>query len=149
MLGTGGILKTDVLSFRRMAFRIFNEVGGITYPHIHSAGKCMIIYRILDTMRDSFKVFSKSADRQGFVNTLAAMITEFKRYNITPEALDTASRDFDEDSPLKEKLKELNSIYAAFEKSIADKYRDSDDDLTLASEKLARYGSLQRCGNLD
>ena len=34
-------------------------------------------------------------------------------------------------------MKELNSIYAAFEKSIAEKYRDSDDDLTHASEKLA------------
>ena len=114
VLGTGGILKTDVLSFRRMAFRIFNEVGGITYPHIHSAGKCMIIYRILDTMRDSFKVFSKSADRQGFVNTLAAMITEFKRYNITPEALDTASRDFEEDSPLKEKLEGIEFHLCCF-----------------------------------
>ncbi|MCL5057496.1 MAG: helicase-exonuclease AddAB subunit AddB [Actinobacteria bacterium] len=137
VLETGGILKTEVLSFRRMAFRIFNDVGGITYPHIHSAGKSMIIYRILDKMRDSFKVFSKSADRQGFVNTLVALITEFKRYNITPEALETASKGFEEDSPLKDKLMELNSIYAAFEKTIAERYRDSDDDLTLASEKLS------------
>ena len=66
VLETGGILKTEVLSFRRLAFRFFNEVGGITYPHIHSSGKCMIIYRILDKLRNSFKVFGKSADRQGY-----------------------------------------------------------------------------------
>lgn len=136
VLETGGILKTEVLSFRRLAFRIFNEVGGITYPHIHSAGKCMIIYRILDKMRDSFKVFSKSADRQGFVNTLSTLITEFKRYNITPEALEIASKSLEEDNPLKDKLMELNSIYAAFEKTLSERYRDSDDDLTMASEKL-------------
>ncbi|KJS01592.1 MAG: ATP-dependent helicase [Peptococcaceae bacterium BRH_c4a] len=135
-LGTGGILKTEVLSFRRMAFRIFNEAGGITYPHIHSAGKSMIIYRILDKMRDSFKVFAKSADRQGFVNTLSTLITEFKRYNITPGALENASKGLADDNPLKDKLVELNSVYAAFEKTIAERYRDSDDDLTLASEKL-------------
>lgn len=137
VLETGGILKTEVLSFRRMAFRIFNHVGGITYPHIHSAGKSMIIYRILDKMRDGLRVFSKSADRQGFVNTLATMITEFKRYNITPETLEIAGKGFAEDSPLKDKLLELNSIYSAFEKTIAERYRDSDDDLTLASEKLS------------
>ena len=137
VLETGGILKTEVLSFRRMAFRIFNDVGGITYPHIHSAGKSMIIYRILDKMRDSFSVFSKSADRQGFVNTIAALITEFKRYNITPEALEMAGKGFGEDSLLKDKLLELKAIYAAFEKTIAERYRDSDDDLTLASEKLS------------
>lgn len=136
VLETGGILNTEVLSFRRMAFRIFNDVGGITYPHIHSAGKSMIMYRILDKMRDSFKVFSKSADRQGFVKTLSTLITEFKRYNITPEALENASKSFQEDNPLKDKLMELNFFYAAFKKTIAERYRDSDDDLTLASEKL-------------
>lgn len=141
VLETGGILKTEVLSFRRMAFRIFNDVGGITYPHIHSAGKSMIIYRILDKMRDSFKVFSKSADQKGFVNTLSTLITEFKRYNISPMALEEASRALKNDSPLKEKLIELNSIYAVFEKTITERYRNSDDDLTLASEKL-NYTSL-------
>ena len=38
ILETGGIIKTEVLSFRRLAFRIFNQLGGITYPHIHPAG---------------------------------------------------------------------------------------------------------------
>jgi ATP-dependent helicase/nuclease subunit B len=136
VLETGGILKTEVLSFRRLAFRVFNETGGITYPHIHPAGKCMILYRILDKMRDSFQVFSRSADRQGFVNTLSTLITEFKRYNVTPEALENAGKGLEEDNPLKGKLMELTSIYALFEKTLAERYRDSDDDLTLASEKL-------------
>ena len=136
VLETGGILKTEVLSFRRLAFRVFNQVGGITYPHIHSAGKSMIIYRILDQMRDSLKVFAKPADRQGFVNTLSALITEFKRYNLTPGALDNACRALGGDSPLRDKLLELGSIYAAFEKTIAERYRDADDDLTLAAEKI-------------
>ncbi len=136
LLETGGILKTEVLSFRRMAFRIFNETGGITYPHIHAAGKCMIIYRLLDKMRDSLKVFAKSADRQGFVNTVSTLITEFKRYNLTPKDLEHAAESFAEGHPLRDKLSELNSIYAGFEAAIAARYRDADDDLTLAASKL-------------
>jgi len=136
VLETGGIIKTEVLSFRRLAFRIFNEAGGITYPHIHPAGKCMILYRILDKMRDNFQVFSKSADRQGFVNTLSTLITEFKRYNVTPEALENAGKGLEEGNPLKDKLTELTSVYALFEKTLTDRYRDPDDDLTLASRKL-------------
>lgn len=136
MLETGGIIKTEVLSFQRMAFRIFNEAGGITYPHIHSAGKCMIIYRILDKMKDNLKVFAKPADRQGFVNTLSTLITEFKRYNLTPEDLANAAAGLAEEHPLREKLQELNSVYAAFEEILAERYRDADDDLTLAAAKL-------------
>ena len=48
LLDTGGIIKTEVLSFRRLAFRVFNEVGGIAFTHIHPAGKSMVLYRIID-----------------------------------------------------------------------------------------------------
>ncbi|NLY43132.1 MAG: helicase-exonuclease AddAB subunit AddB [Clostridiaceae bacterium] len=136
VLGTGGILKTEVLSFRRLAFRIFNEAGGITYPHIHPAGKCMVLYRILDKMKDSLQVLSKPAKGQGFVNTLSILITEFKRYNITPEVLESVCNGIKQDDFLKAKIAELNLIYSAFEKTIKERYRDADDDITVASEKM-------------
>jgi ATP-dependent helicase/nuclease subunit B len=136
ILEAGGIIKTEVLSFRRMAFRIFNQLGGITYPHIHPAGKCMLIYRILDRMGDRFKVFSKAYEREGFVNTVTTLITEFKRYNVTPEHLKEASEQLGTDHPLTEKLFELHLIYEEFEKALSLRYRDSDDDLTLAARKL-------------
>ncbi len=140
VLGKGGILGTEVLSFRRLAFRVFNDVGGITQPHIHSAGKCMILYDILDKLRDSLRIFARSADRRGFVNTLSTLITEFKRYNITPADLEAAGKKLGPEDPLKQKLGELNAVYAAFEKKLEERYRDSDDDLTLASEKLEATG---------
>jgi len=136
VLGTGGILKTEVLSFRRMAYRIFNEAGGITYPHMHPAGKCMILYRILDKMRDSFQVFSKTADRQGFIDTLSSLISEFKRYNVTPEVLEGVTKELEEGNPLKDKLMELTTIYKLFEKNLEERYRDPDDDLIMAARKL-------------
>lgn len=137
VLETGGILKTEVLSFRRMAFRIFNEAGGITYPHIHQAGKCMILYRILEKMKDSLQLFANTADRQGFINTIAELITEFKRYNTTPDRLAEAAEKMEENDPLKDKLEELSAVFAMFEKTIKERYRDSDDDLTLAAAKIS------------
>ncbi|MEL7567303.1 MAG: helicase-exonuclease AddAB subunit AddB [Dehalobacterium sp.] len=136
VLKKGGSLQTQVLSFRRLAFRIFNQVGGITYPHIHSAGKSMILYRILDQMKDNFRFFAKSVDRQGFVGTLSALISEFKRYQVTPEILKEVAKGLEEDDTLKEKLSELHDVFKAFEEHLSERYRDLDDDLTLAAEKL-------------
>ena len=136
MLNTGGILKTEVLSLQRLAFRVFNEAGGITYPHIHPAGKNMLLYRILDKMKGKLKVFTRSAEQPGFVGTLSTLITEFKRYNVTPEKLDTVVQNMNEESPLKEKLTELKGIYQTFDELIHLRYRDPDDDLTLAAQKL-------------
>lgn len=136
ILDAGGILKTEVLSFRRLAFRIFNQLGGITYPHIHPAGKCMLIYRILDRMKDSFRIFSRACEREGFVGTLSSLITEFKRYNVTPEHLEKACRELDADHPLSRKLSEIRLVFEEFEKALYQRYRDADDDLTLAARKL-------------
>lgn len=136
MLNTGGILKTEVLSFRRLAFRIFNETGGITYPHMHPAGKNMILYRILDRMKGTLKTYSRSAEQPGFISTLSGLITEFKRYNVTPEKLKEVVPQLQEGSALKEKLTELAGIYEAFDEALKKRYRDPDDDLTLAVQKL-------------
>lgn len=136
VLETGGILATEVLSFRRMAYRVLNDVGGITYPHIHSAGKCMLIYRILDKLKEDFTIFHKSANCQGFVNTIASLITELKRYNVHPNSFDDILDQLDEQNYLRQKLKEIKLIYTEFENIISIKYRDADDELTLLSKKL-------------
>jgi len=67
---------------------------------------------------------------------LSTLITEFKKYNVTPEDLEKVSKELEEDNPVKEKLMELTAIYDLFEKTIAERYRDPDDDLTLAAKKL-------------
>jgi len=138
VLPTGGILKTEVLSFQRMAFRIFSEAGGITYPHIHPAGKNMILFRILEKMQDQFKVFARSSSREGFVSTLSTQITEFKRYNVTPEHLQQVISTLKEQHPLRDKLMELYLVYSEFNSVLAQRYRDADDDLTLAAQKLSQ-----------
>ncbi|RJE49267.1 MULTISPECIES: PD-(D/E)XK nuclease family protein [unclassified Dehalobacter] len=135
VLKTGGILKTEVLSFRRLAFRVFNEAGGITYPHIHPAGKSMLIYRVLMQIKEELKVYTRSAERKGFISSLSGLITELKRYNVTPEDLQNAIAVM-ADQPLKDKLTELNAVYSGFEELIRQRYRDSDDDLTLTAAKL-------------
>mgnify|MGYP001415185581 FL=1 len=136
VLDTGGILKTEVLSFQRMAYRIFNETGGITYPHIHPAGKSMIIYRILDGLKDEIKIFSKSCDKEGFIHKVSSLISEFKRYNVDPQRL-LAAREEISGNVLSEKLYELGTVFNEFNKTIAERYRDIDDDLTVAARKLS------------
>ncbi len=136
VLETGGILKTEVLSFRRMAYRVLNEVGGITYPHIHPAGKCMILYRILDKLKDEFAIFHKSANSQGFVNTISTLITELKRYNVNPNSFDSVLKELDEGNYLRQKLSEIKLIYSEFDNMLSTRYRDADDELTILANKL-------------
>lgn len=136
VLGSTGIKRADVLTFRRMAYRVFNEVGGLTRQYINSAGKCMILFRVIEELKDHLKVFSKAAKQQGFVNTLLQTFTEMKRYNITSELLKKASLDITDSDTLRMKLEDLGLIFELYQKKISEKYMDADDDLTILANKL-------------
>lgn len=136
VLESGGILKTQVLTFRRLAFRIFGQAGGLAYPHLHPAGKAMIIHRILDKTQGKLRIFAQAAQSQGFVGILSELITEFKRYEVSPEALLEVCAEMDPEDPLRLKLEEIQLVYSAFQETLLEKYRDAEDSLTVAARKL-------------
>ncbi len=141
-VGSTGIVGAEVLSFRRMAYRVFNEVGGVSRRHIDSAGKGILLYKIIDGMKDNLKVFTKAARQQGFIGIVADTISEFKRYKVTPDRLKDAGSSLGDDGLLKEKLEELAEIYRVFERELHEKYIDSDDDFTFLAEKLGTSSLL-------
>lgn len=116
-VGASGIIKAEVLSFRRMAFHVVNEVGGLTLKHMNAAGRSMLIYNIIRENSDKLKVFTKAAKRQGFVTIISDIITEFKRYNITPELLLGCAGNMEEEM-LKDKLEDLSLIFGEFEQRL-------------------------------
>lgn len=137
-LGASGINGVEVLSFGRLSHRVLGEVGGMVRKHINPAGKSILVYTIMDRQKENLRVFAKAAGQRGFVNTLCGTISEFKRYNITTDvlnSLDTAELN----TQLSDKLHDIGLIYEGFEERLHDKYIDSDDDLTLLSEKLMQY----------
>ena len=42
----GGILNVDILSFQRLAYRIFEETGGSLYPVLEETGKSLVVKRV-------------------------------------------------------------------------------------------------------
>lgn len=138
VVGTSGVFQSEVLSFRRMAFKIFNEVGGITRQHMNSSGKSMLLYKIIDENKANLSIFKKSADRAGFIDTVSQAITEFKRYNVTPQMLAGTNEDI-KDASLKQKVNDIAFIYGEFEKRLHENYIDAEDDLALLYDKLDNY----------
>lgn len=134
-LGASGINGVEVLSFGRMAYRVFGEVGGLVRKHINPAGRSILVYTIMNSLKDELRAFSKSAAQKGLVNTLCNTISELKRYNVAPETIKRLELK-GENGSLSDKLHDIGLIYEEFEKKLHSKYIDSDDDLALLAEKL-------------
>ena len=137
-IGERAVAKAEVLSFKRMANRVFNEVGGITHRYMNEAGKNMLLYSILNELTGELKIFNNAANKNGFVSTLSDVITEFKRYNLYPEMIKEyleIAQD-QEDNILKGKLEDIYLIYSKFQDSIEEKFIDEEENLTILADKL-------------
>jgi len=135
VVGVTGIIKAEVLSFKRLAHRVFNEVGGLTLKRINEPGKAMLIYNIMEELSAELKIFGRASKQQGFVDIVAETIKEFKRYNITPEIIDRSLKGL-EDQELIYKMEDLKAIFEKFEETLHREYIDSEDVITLLAQKL-------------
>ena len=108
-----GILNIDVMSFQRMAYRVFEEKG-ITLPRIiDDLGKIMILREVLGKLSPQLSLYKSQLNKPGFLDELKSQISEFYQYRILPEMLRLVAER--SDSPyVKSKLQDLAMIYEAF-----------------------------------
>ena len=64
----GGIMNIDVLSFGRLAHRIFEETGGGHRPVLDDTGKSLILRRIAAGCEDRLKVMGSHMRRIGYID---------------------------------------------------------------------------------
>lgn len=134
-IGEKALLRAEVLSFKRMATRVFDKYGGRAINVIEDSGKNMLIYKLLKDKGEELKYFNRISKQQGFVGIVSKSITEFKKYNISEEILREKELEID-NNDLREKVNDLLSIYEAFNENLHKDYIDSEDILSILAQKL-------------
>lgn len=124
-----------MLSFKRIAYRVFNICGGLTKKLIKDAGKNMVIYKVLEELSDEMKSFGIASKKDGFIDIISTLISELKKYDISDETLEIMLNEV-EDESLKSKISDIKSILESFNYKLHKSYIDGEDQLTLALEHL-------------
>jgi ATP-dependent helicase/nuclease subunit B len=138
-----GIIQAEVLSFQRMAYRIFGEMGGPSQKMIGDLGKNMILRKVIDQMKEKLQIFHKSIKQPGFMQTLSDMITEFHQYDIHPETLVDSEQKLEDRPTLKAKVNDLYLIYDEFQRYIEEQYITTEQTLDIL------FGKIETCTFLD
>ncbi|AWK50298.1 helicase-exonuclease AddAB subunit AddB [Clostridium beijerinckii] len=134
-IGERALLRTEVLSFKKMAHEVSEECGGRVKEIIKESGRNMLIHRVLNENIDYLDYFKKISREQGFNEIISEVISEFKKYNVDIGNLSKIDKKID-NIELMQKLKELTIIYEAFNSKMHENYIDGDDELTLLVKKL-------------
>lgn len=124
----------EVLSFTRLASRVFSIYGGGARQSLDKGGRILTARLALDSIRSQLKVFASAAARAEFLGSMVSMIDEFKSYGVTPQILQDASRQVE--GMFAQKLQELSMILGSYEAVMAQGTCDPRDKLTLLARKL-------------
>ncbi|MBR3280491.1 MAG: helicase-exonuclease AddAB subunit AddB [Clostridia bacterium] len=136
--GKNGIIGAQVLSFKRLAYRVLTE-NNITINSISDSGKTMLIYYLLQKYENKLQVLKGVSNNIGLVKTVSDEISEFKRYNISPDVL--LKLDV-KNEYLQMKLNDLSLIYSEYQEFIKNKFIDSNDVLTVLKDVIHNTKSL-------
>lgn len=131
-INTNASVNAEVISFNRIANRVFTEVGGANEVLISKSSKAMLIYSILEKEKKNLKFLNSSDDN---IDIILKEITEFKKHNITTLNIDEENKKI-ENPELNQKLNEINLIYKIYEENIKNKFIDEEDILTKLAEKI-------------
>ena len=80
----GGILNIDVLSFGRLAHRIFEEVGEADKPVLDDTGKSLVLQKVALNMKEQLPTLGGHLHKQGYIHEVKSAISEFMQYGIGP-----------------------------------------------------------------
>lgn len=140
LLGGTGLNGIEVLTFNRIVYRIRQKI--IQPDYITASGREMLVCRAIKEVIGEDSIFFGCIDKDGFVAVISGLISEFKRYSITPEILaEQCTRA--SNKALEDKLTDISKIYNRYEELIGDNFSDSDNDLDAAAEYIRTSGMFK------
>lgn len=117
-----GIMNIDVLSFVRLAYRIFEETGGQALPVLDDEGKNLILRKIAGDYEKDLKVLKGNMKKLGYISEVKSVLSEFDQYDIGEEELRQMKTAAGENSRLYYKLQDLEVLYIGFKKYLEDRF---------------------------
>ena len=131
-----GILNVDVLSFNRLAYRIFEETGGNQKIVLSDVGKSFVLRKIAGDYESELKILGSNLKKTGFISEVKSVISEFTQYDIKGETLEQMMNEAGPATNFYYKLKDINTIYQGFQEYLRGKYITGEELLDLLSYNL-------------
>lgn len=136
------ITNMEILSFKRLAYKVFEETGAPEHISLDDTGKNLIVRSIALKHRQELTTLGKSLDKIGYIHETKSVISEFMQYGIGQDQLKQIIAAADKKPALKSKLKDIEFIYKEFLNVLSDRYITPEGILALLADKVERSSLL-------
>ncbi len=128
----------EVLTFSRLANRIFQTAGGAGRQELDAGGRLLLMWRAVHSVADMLQVYARPSRRPAFLSGLLATADELKSCCVSPEQMLRAGEEIGGNDGAR--LRDLGLICAAYDTMAADIALDPRDRLSRAACKLNECG---------
>lgn len=125
------IMNVDVLSFARLAYRIFDELGKQDLVILEETGKNLVLRKIAEEKKASLKVLGGNMNKMGYIGEVKSFISELAQYNIEPLDLEAFLEKEDINETLRLKLQDILVMYQSFREYLEGRFITSEEVLSL------------------
>ena len=124
----------EVLSFSRLAGRVFDVSGGAAAPTLDPGGRLLLMYAALRQVSEQLTVYRRPSRKPAFLTGLLSTVDELKSCRITPRALWEAGEEAGGGEG--DKLRDISLLFGAYEALTQRQGADPRDRLTRLSAAL-------------
>lgn len=139
-----GIMNIDVLSFHRLAHRIFDAAGGNDRVILDDTGKSLILRRVAAEREEELVSLKGNLHKPGYINEVKSVISEFLQYDIGSRELSHMIEQNENRPALQGKLKDLSILYEGFREFLSSNYITTEELLDRACMAAEKAGFLRK-----
>lgn len=131
-----GTMSVDILSFQRLAKRIFDEAGLNTLTLLDDTGKCLILRKVIEENKDKLTIFGSKVRMAGFIEEMKSMICELYQYGISDDKFDEMLGKAKEKPLLYAKLQDIQLISVKLKEYLNDRFVMNEELLQKVCELI-------------
>ncbi|MDR2605657.1 MAG: PD-(D/E)XK nuclease family protein, partial [Oscillospiraceae bacterium] len=126
--GDSASLFAEVLTFSRLATRVFAECGGLSIPIPDRAAKLLTMRKAIKAVSDRLNIYRGQSGQPEFLSRLLALREEFSSCGIAVNALENL--DTLGSSGLGHKLNDIFAVFTVYDALLTARYADCRDRIT-------------------
>lgn len=109
-----GTMNIDIVSFSRLAYRVFGELGISTLSVLDDTGKMLILRKVIEENKEELTIFKNKVKMFGFTEEIKSTISELYQYGINVEDIDEICGKIKGNNTMKSKLMDLKLVFEKF-----------------------------------